>query len=73
MHILDRKLKKTWRSYVLQSLLAALALMAILYFLDILTHAAIVAALGASAFIIFAMPKSVLARPEMSSVVILWG
>ena len=64
MHILNKKLKKAWRGYVLQSLLAALALVVILYFLDILTHAAIVAALGASAFIIFAMPKSVLARPR---------
>lgn len=64
MHILDEKLKEAWRSYALQSLLAVLALMAILYFLDILTHAAIVAALGASAFIIFAMPRSVTAQPR---------
>jgi len=64
MHILDEKLKMAWRNYVLQSLLAVLALIAILYFLDILTHAAIVAALGASAFIIFAMPESVTAQPR---------
>jgi CBS-domain-containing membrane protein len=64
MHILDRRLKEAWRSYVFQCLLAVLALIAILYFLDILTHAAIVAALGASSFIIFAMPKSLTAQPR---------
>lgn len=64
LHIFDEKLKTAWRSYVLQSLLAVLSLIAILYFLDILTQAAIVAALGASAFIIFAMPKSATAQPR---------
>lgn len=64
MHILDKRLKANWRRYLFQCLLAFLALTAILYFLDILTHAAIVAALGASAFIIFAMPKSVTAQPR---------
>lgn len=64
LHIFDEKLKTAWRSYVLQSLLAVLALIVILYFLDILTQAAIVAALGASAFIIFAMPKSATAQPR---------
>jgi len=64
MHILDRNFRGNWRSYLVQSLLAVVALLVILYFLDVLTHAAIVAALGASAFIIFAMPRSVTAQPR---------
>lgn len=36
----------------------------ILYFVEILTHAAIVAALGASTFIVFAMPRTVAAEPR---------
>jgi len=64
LHIFDKKLKMEWRSYVFQSLLAVLALIAILYFLNILTQAAIVAALGASTFIIFAMPNSTTAQPR---------
>lgn len=62
--MLDKKFRANWHSYVFQSLLAVLALIAILYFLDIMTHAAIVAALGASAFIIFAMPRSATAQPR---------
>ena len=64
MHILDKNFKDAWRSYLVQSLLAVMALTVILYFLDILTHAAIVAALGASTFIVFAMPRWVTARPR---------
>lgn len=51
-------------SYALQSLLAAITVVIILVFLDILAEAAIVAALGASTFIVFAMPKSGTAQPR---------
>ena len=64
MHILGETLRESWRRYVFQSLVAVLVLMAVLYFLDILTHGAIVAALGASTFIVFAMPNSVTAQPR---------
>lgn len=64
MHILDTNLKKDWRKYVMQCLLVVAALIVILYFLDILTHAAIVAALGASTFIVFTMPRWITARPR---------
>ena len=64
MHALDKRLKADWRRYLFQCLLAFLALIAILYFLDLFTEAAIVAALGASAFIVFAMPNSVTAQPR---------
>lgn len=64
MHILDTNLKKDWRKYVMQCLLVVVALIVILYFVDVLTHAAIVAALGASTFIVFAMPRWITARPR---------
>ncbi|MBI4283079.1 MAG: HPP family protein [Chloroflexi bacterium] len=51
-------------NYIIQSLFAVVALAVILYFVKVLTHAAIVAALGSSAFIVFAMPHYVTAQPR---------
>ena len=64
MEIIDKAFTKAPRSYIIQSLLAVVALAVILYFVEVLTHAAIVAALGASTFIVFAMPHSITARPR---------
>ena len=64
MHLIDRAFIRRPRHYIIQSLLAAAALLIILYFVEFLTHAAIVAALGSSAFIVFAMPHSVTAQPR---------
>ena len=55
--IIDKKFKKYTVKYILQCLLATLTILAILLFLDILNETAIIAALGASAFIVFTMPK----------------
>ena len=51
-------------SYALQSLMAAGALLVILFLLDVVAHAVIVAALGSTAFIVFTMPSSLTARPR---------
>ena len=64
MEIIDRSFKRAPRSFIIQSLLAVLTVAIILYFVEVLTHAAIVAALGASAFIVFAMPRSITAQPR---------
>ncbi len=58
MKIFDENFKKNPRNYVFQSLLALAAMLIILSFVKILTETAIVAALGASSFIVFAMPSS---------------
>ena len=50
-----------WRNYVLQSLFATLAVFVVLYFLT-LQNAVIIASLGATAFIVFAMPKALMAN-----------
>lgn len=64
MHIIDQSFRQAPRSYIVQSLLAVIVLVVILYFVEVLTHAAIVAALGSSVFIVFAMPKSMTAQPR---------
>ena len=64
MQIFDRKLKKYFPNYILQSLLATIALTIILYFENIFTNTAVVASLGATTFIIFAMPKYETAQPR---------
>jgi len=62
MGIIDNSFRRVPRYYVVQSLFAVLAFAIILYFVKVLTHAAIVGALGSSAFIVFAMPHSLTAR-----------
>ena len=62
--LIDKNFRKAPIYYVVQSLLAAIAIWAILHFVGVLTRGAIVAALGASTFIVFAMPGSVTARPR---------
>lgn len=62
MEIIDKSFRRAPKSFIIQSLLAVVAIAIILYFVEVLTHAAIVAALGASAFIVFAMPHSTTAK-----------
>ena len=64
IHLVDRTFLKKPKHYLLQSLLAVIAVAVILYFVETITQAAIVAALGASSFIVFAMPKTVAAEPR---------
>jgi CBS-domain-containing membrane protein len=66
MHIqlIDRTFLKNPKWYLLQSLMAVAAVTILLYFVEAITHAAIVAALGSSVFIVFAMPKTIAAEPK---------
>jgi len=64
MHIIDKSFISAPRKYIVQSLFAVIAVALILFFVEVLTHAAIVAALGASTFIVFAMPHSITAQPR---------
>ena len=64
MRIIDKSFTRAPKSYIVQSLLAIVALAIILTFVEVMTHAAIVAALGASTFIVFAMPHSITAQPR---------
>jgi len=64
MRIIDKSFVRAPRNYIIQSLLAIITVAIILYFIEVLTHAVIVAALGASTFIVFAMPHSITAQPR---------
>jgi CBS-domain-containing membrane protein len=64
MEIIDQHFKKNPGPYIIQSLLAFLVLFIILLFVENLTQVAIVAAVGASTFIVFSMPHSITARPR---------
>ncbi|MEE9911743.1 MAG: HPP family protein [Deltaproteobacteria bacterium] len=60
---IDREFRQHWRHYVMQSLLATLSVFIVLYFLSV-QHAVIIASIGATAFIVFAMPDSITAQPR---------
>jgi len=64
VYLIDKSFKKAPKSYVRQSLLAALVVAIILLFFRMLGGFVIIAALGASTFIVFAMPDSITAEPR---------
>jgi len=64
MKLIDVKVKENLWRYLSQCFLATLTIFAILLFLDILNEAAIIAALGASAFIVFTMPTKYSSEPR---------
>jgi len=64
IRIIDESFRKAPKNYIIQSLLAAVAVAVILNFVGVLTQTAIVASLGASTFIAFAMPDYVTAQPR---------
>lgn len=56
------ELKSHWKNYVFQSLFAALVMSAVLLALG-RDQAVIIASIGSTAFVVFAMPGSVAAKP----------
>jgi CBS-domain-containing membrane protein len=64
-HLVDLKLRERGMliHYIFQSLLATFSLFLVLLILQLATPV-IVAALGATAFVVFAMPKNVMAQPR---------
>jgi CBS-domain-containing membrane protein len=65
MHLIDKSFRKAPKNYIRQSLLAALVVGIILFVFRYLSgDMIIVAALGASTFIVFAMPDTVPAQPR---------
>ncbi len=62
MNIIDEKVRKNIRPYLLQSILATLTILLILVFLDVLSHTAIIATLGSSAFLVFTRPRAYVSR-----------
>jgi CBS-domain-containing membrane protein len=64
IEIIDKTFLKSPRHYIVQSLMAVLALIIILNFVSLFTQTVIVAVLGASTFIVFAMPGTIAAEPR---------
>ena len=62
MKIFDERLKNNRLRYVIQSLLATGVVLVILVVLEALESPAVIAALGASAFVVFAMPHARVSR-----------
>lgn len=58
---IDREFRLYWKHYVLQSLLATASVFIVLYFLS-WQHAVIIASIGATTFIVFAMPDYITAQ-----------
>lgn len=57
------ELRLFWKNYVFQSFFATLAMFIVLLFLN-LQHVVIIASIGATTFIIFAMPNYITAKPR---------
>ncbi len=53
----------SWKHYVFQSLFATVALFTVFLFLSI-EHVVVIASIGATVFIVFAMPKNITAKPR---------
>ena len=64
MKIVDDKVKENLWKYLSQCFLATLTILAVLLFLDVLDEAAIIAALGSSAFVVFTMPTRYSSDPR---------
>lgn len=62
MRLFDRKLKEKWKNYLWQSGAATLAIFFILLIFTKLTNVVIVAAVGATTFTVFAIPKQYTAK-----------
>ncbi|HDH09397.1 MAG TPA: HPP family protein [Chloroflexi bacterium] len=60
----QRRIKRSVGRCLFQCALAVLTMLVLLMLLDVLLHAAIIATLGASAFIVFAMPKAYSSEPK---------
>ena len=64
MRVIDRKAKENLGRYVFQCGLATLIILVIFMFFDVLLGASLIASLGATSFIVFALPTSRSAQPR---------
>ena len=63
LHRIRRGFKRLWLNYIYQSLLATVVIFIILLLLN-MEHAVVIASIGASAFIVFTMPRNITAAPR---------
>lgn len=60
----DAKFRRMPGHYVVQCLMATVAIMVVLALMDVVEHTALIASLGASAFIAFTMPQAHVSEPR---------
>ncbi len=63
IHQIKKEFRLYWKHYVIQSILATLSMTLVLLFLT-LQNAVVVASIGATSFIVFAMPDDITAKPR---------
>jgi CBS-domain-containing membrane protein len=63
-HLLDSKFRHNKARYVAQATVAALCILVVLLVLDSVRQTVLIASLGASSFIAFAVPRSYASRPR---------
>jgi CBS-domain-containing membrane protein len=63
LHRIRRGFSRLWLNYIYQSLLATVVIFIILLLLN-MEHAVVIASIGATAFIVFTMPRNVTAAPR---------
>jgi len=61
---LDKRLFTNYKNYIFQCFLATVSIFMILLFLNVFDEAALIASLGATAFIIFALPSTYSSQPK---------
>lgn len=64
MRLLDPKFRNNKLRYAAQCVLATMLIFVVLLVLDTIANAAVIASLGASTFIVFAMPYAQVSRPR---------
>ena len=60
---ISSKFKVLWKNYLYQSFIAVIVLTIVLFILS-MEYAVVIASIGATAFIVFTMPKSITASPR---------
>ncbi|MGB2877910.1 MAG: HPP family protein, partial [Dehalococcoidales bacterium] len=63
LYRIRRGFSRLWLNYIYQSLLATIVIFIILLLLN-LEHVVVIASIGATAFIVFTMPRNVTAAPR---------
>lgn len=64
-YIIDKNFKNNKKKYIIQCVMAATAVSCILIFLNALFNAAVLAAFGATCFIVFALPHKNSSKPRL--------
>lgn len=64
MEVIDKRALKKYPRYLKQCLLATAVIVAVIYSLDVVSHTVIIATLGATTFIVFAMPHNYASSPR---------